>query len=312
MKKVVESVFAGQPDKVCDQIADALVDEFLRRDPESRTDFNVLGSHGMLMIGGQITSKADFDLAALAKNVYKEIGYSDEIEVFVNVESQSEEMKTTRGASDNVVVRGYATNETRELLPRPLVFAHNIARRIDDIRKTDPAFSWLRPDGKVQLVMEKDCVTAVTLLAAHNNMIQPKEVQTILLDRVIAPITQEHGVQIFINPLGKFTSHGFHADSGANGRKQAVDTYGGLIPQGDAGLSGKDPGKVERAGTYMARYVARYLVEQGLASSALVILAYTMGCQDPILVEAKGVGEKSRGSKMDLTNLVKEKFDFRL
>jgi len=312
IKKAVESVTAGQPDKVCDQIADAIVDEYLRRDTSSHVDLNVMGGHGMLMIGGEVTSGADFDIAALAKNTYKDIGYTNDLEVFVNVESQSEEMKRARGASDTVIVHGYATKETRELMPRPVVFAHNIARRLDDLRATDPSFSWLRPDGKVQLVMEGDRVHAVTILASHAPHISEKDVQTAILDRIVGPIVGEVGTQIFINPLGTFTAHGFHADSGASGRKTAVDTYGGLIPHGDAALSGKDPGKAERAGAYMARHAARYLVEQGLVSSAMITAVYTMGRAEPIHLEVRGVGEKSRGAKMDLTNLINQQFDFRL
>lgn len=311
-KKAVESVTSGHPDKVCDQIADAIVDEYLRRDKASRVDLNVLGGHGMIMIGGEVTSEADFDIAALAKNVYKEIGYRNDMEVFVNVEAQTEEMKKARGAADTVIVNGYATKETRELMPRPVVFAHNIARRIDDLRLADPSFSWLRPDGKVQLIMDKDRVHAVTILASHTSDISSKDVQTAILDRIVSPIVGEDGVQIFINPLGTFTAHGFTADSGASGRKMAVDTYGGLIPHGDSALSGKDPGKADRAGAYMARYAARYLVEEGLCSSAMVNVVYTMGRSEPIHVEARGVLEKSRGAKMDLTNLLKQKFDFRL
>ncbi|PJE77287.1 hypothetical protein COV05_00050, partial [Candidatus Uhrbacteria bacterium CG10_big_fil_rev_8_21_14_0_10_48_16] len=141
MKKTVESVTQGQPDKVCDQIADAIVDEYLRRDTHARVDVNVLGSHGMVMIGGEVTSTADFDIGALAKQVYAEIGYKDDIEVFVNIETQSDEMKrVVNGVTDNMVVNGFATNETRELMPRAVVYAQNLARRLDDLRKSDPMF----------------------------------------------------------------------------------------------------------------------------------------------------------------------------
>jgi S-adenosylmethionine synthetase len=312
MMKTVESVTQGQPDKVCDQIADAIVDEYLRRDQGAHVDLSVMGSHGMVMIGGEVNAKADFDVGALAKQVYQDIGYQDDIEVFVNIEDQSEEMKSAKGASDTVVVNGYATRETREMLPRPVVFAHALARRLDDLRRTDPSFSWLKPDGKVQLIMDKDHIHAVTILASHQVSVDEKKVRETILERVITPIVGEEGVQIYINPIGPFTYCGFRADSGANGRKQGVDTYGGLIPHGDSALSGKDPGKATRAGSYMARYVARYLVDQGLASAALVTIVYTLGRSEPVLIQATGMGEKSRGSKMDLTNLLKETFDFRL
>lgn len=313
MFKAVESVTQGHPDKVCDQIADAIVDEYLRRDKNAHVDINVLGSHGMMMIGGEIHSTADFDIGALAQKVYQEIGYQDDLEVFVNVEDQSEEMKrVVKGARDTVVVHGYATNETRELVPRPVVYAHALARRLDDLRRTDPLFRWLKPDGKVQIIMEGDRVCAVTILASHHLNVKEKEVQTALLERVVLPIIGEEGVQIYINPIGSFTICGFRADAGANGRKQAVDTYGGLIPHGDSAFSGKDPRCASRAGAYMARFVARALVEQGLASALLLHVVYTLGREEPIRIQAVGMGEKSRGAKMDLTNLVKETFDFRL
>src|SRR3989339_1001951 len=135
MPKAVESVLAGHPDKICDQIADAIVDEYLRRDPEASVDLSVLGSHGMMMIGGEVTSKADFDISELAKRVYKQIGYHDDIEVFVNIEGQTEEMKRAGNLTptDSVIVNGYATSETREQLPRALVYAHHMARRLDDL-----------------------------------------------------------------------------------------------------------------------------------------------------------------------------------
>jgi S-adenosylmethionine synthetase len=217
-------------------------------------------------------------------------------------------MEGARGVSDTVVVHGYATAETREMLPRPLVYAHALARRLDDLRKNDPAFAWLRPDGKVQLVVEKDQVRAVTVLASHDASVNPRDAQTTILDRIVTPVVGETGAQIFINPIGSFTTFGFQADSGASGRKTATDTYGALVPHGDSHLSGKDPFKAERAGAYMARFAARRLVEQGLASSAFVTVAYTLGRAEPVHVEASGVG---KDGKKDLTAIVKEQFDFR-
>lgn len=311
MRKTVESTLQGQPDKVCDQIADALVDEYLRQDPEAHVDVNVMGSHGMVMIGGEVTSTADLDVAGIAKRVYADIGYTDEIEVFANIEDQSPEMKrVTHGVKDTMVINGYATNETRERLPRGLVYAHNLARRIDDLRKMDPSFSWLRPDGKVQIMTEKDRVVGVTILASHHLNIKDQEVKTALLERVVVPVLGE-GIQIFINPVGAFTDVCFHAHSGVSGQKMHVDTYGGLIPHGDVVMSGKDPLRAERAGAYMARVAARYLVDQELVQSAMVQVVYTLGRAEPIHLHVVGMGEKTRGAKMDFTNLIKQEFDFR-
>ncbi len=311
MRKTVESCFAGHPDKVCDQIADALVDEYLRRDPQARLDLDVLGSHGMLMIGGEVASKADFDLTALARAAYADIGYGDEIEVFVNVEAPSEELASVRGPTDTCVVSGYATAETRERLPRAVVYAHAITRRLEDMRRTDPTCAWLLPDGKVQVSLEKDRLRAITLLASHRPDMDPMEVRRLLLERVIMPIAGAEDAQIFVNPAGPFTRCGFHADTGVNGRRLASDSYGGLVPFGDNAFSGKDPAKPERAGAYMARAAAKWIVDQGLASSVVVTAAYAFGRAEPIALEAVGMGEKTRGSKLNLTELVRTTFDFR-
>lgn len=311
MKKIVESTLQGQPDKVCDQIADAIVDEYIRQDKEARVDVNVMGSHGMLMIGGEVSSTADVDVGAIAKNVYANAGYTDEIEVFANIESPSDEMKRApHGVYDTMVVNGYATNETRERLPRALVFAHNVARRVDDLRKTDPAFSWLRSDGKVQLMMEKDRVTGVTILVSHHMNVKEVDVKNALLERLVVPMLGE-GIQIFINPMGSFTDVCFRSDTGVSGHKVHVDTYGGLIPHGDVVLIGKDPTRAERAGSYVARAAAKYLVDQDLVQSAMVQLVYTLGRAEPVHLSVVGMGEKSRGAKTDFTNLIKQQFDFR-
>ncbi len=311
MRKTVESFLAGHPDKVCDQIADALVDECLRRDPQARVDLHVLGSHGMLMVGGEWASAADFDMAALARNVYTEIGYTDDVEVFVNLDRPSEELAALRGPADSCVVSGYATRETRELLPRPVVFAQAMARRCDDLRRANPHFSWLQPDGKVQVSMEKGEVRAVTLLASHAPDMDPKDVKLALMERVVAPVAGGEDVHVYVNPAGPFTVCGFHADTGVNNRRLSADTYGGLVPFGDNAVSGKDPLTPQRAGAYMARVAARWLVEQELASSALVTIAYTFGRSEPVSVDAAGVGEKTRGAKLNLSELVRKTFDFR-
>jgi S-adenosylmethionine synthetase len=275
-------------------------------------DLKALGSHGMLMIGGEVASSADFDMAALARDVYRDIGYADDLEVFVNIDKPSEEMRAMKqGSADAVVIHGYATAETRERLPTVFVMAQSIARRLDDLRRTDPSFAWLLPDGKVQLIAERGNVTGITILASHVEAIQPRDVQTAIFDRVVAPIVGQEGAQVFINPIGPFTSAGFSADAGMSGRRMGADTYGGLIPHGDASLSGKDPLRAERAGAYMARHAARYIVDQGLAASAMVTAVYSLGRSEPVHLHAAALGEKSRGTKMDLTNLIKQQFDFR-
>ncbi len=206
MFKTVEVPLAGHPDKICDQIVDAILDEYLRRDNKSRVDIQALGSHGMMMIGGTVDSRADFDCSEIAKRVYKEIGYSDDIEPFVNIERPSEDLSKSivkGGAQGTTVVRGYATKETREMLPRAVVFANALARRVDDLRRADESFSWMLPDGKVQLTMDGNTPIAVTLLVQHIDKVDLANVQTKLVENVIIPVLgDDTGVKMYISQNG--------------------------------------------------------------------------------------------------------------
>ncbi len=309
MLKIVEAPLRGQPDKICDQIVEAIVDEYLRRDPHSRIDLQALGSHGMVMIGGVVDSKADFDSSELTRSVYARIGYADGVEPFINIERPTEDVARTivhGGAQGTAVMYGYATRETREFLPRAVVYANAIARRVDDLRMQDDRFSWLRADGKVQLAMDGERVVALTLVVEHTPDIDLTQLQTALYDHVVVPVCGSHDdMKMFINPSGKFTSGGFSAGVGVSGRKVLADTYGGLLPHGGASLAGKDPLKSARAGTLMARAVARQLVLEGAASNVLVTVAYTTGIVDPIVLTVRG------GSGEDLTDVAKARFDFR-
>lgn len=311
MRKTAISLTTGHPDKVCDQIADGVLDEYLRRDPNARVALRVLGSHGLFMIAGEVDSTADFDIATLARQIYHEIGYADEPEVFVNVEKPSL-LETQRFLPRHpMTVTGYATRETRERLPSALVFAHAIARRLDDLRATDPAFSWLRPDGIVEVAYEHGHLAGVDVLASHAEEIAVKDVQSAIFERVVAPIIGSQHAPVTVNALGAMTRPGFEALSGQSGQRPGVDLYGGLIPHADMALSGKDPYHPERGGSYLARLAARTLVEEGLASSVLVHATYAPGRAEPVHVEAFGTADKSRGAKMDLSAVVKQTFDFR-
>lgn len=309
MLKVVEAPLPGHPDKMCDQIVEAIVDEYLRRDPLSRLDLQALGSHGMIMIGGVVDSRADFDAAELARRVYSDIGYSDGIEPFVNAERPTEDVARTivqGGAQGTTVVHGYATRETREFLPRPVVYANTLARRIADLRRVDPLFAWLKPDGKVQIALEGERVVAVTLIIEHDEVMEQPAVQAALYEHVIKPVCgEDEGMKIFVNPSGKFTNGGFAAGVGVSGRKVLADSYGGLLPHGGAALAGKDPLKPARAGSYMARAVAKQLVREGLASNVLVTIGYTTGMNEPTLLSARG------GNGEDLTDVIRARFDLR-
>ncbi len=307
--KTVESVTEGHPDKVCDQIADAILDAYLTRDPASRVAVEVFGSHGALMIGGEVTSSAELDPAAIAHRVYKEIGYKDELEVFTNVEEQSPDIARgvdSGGAGDQGIMYGYATAETPEFLPRPVVQAHRLAWGLADLRRNHKDFSWLRPDGKTQVTEEKGRVTTVLVSCQHREDMPQAEMRRLLAEHLIAPaIGDTDGVRILVNPTGAFVRGGFAADTGLTGRKLMVDTYGGLIPHGGGAFSGKDPSKVDRSGAYMCRFAAKNIVANGLAKNCLVSVAYAIGKEEPLMLRAVA------GDGKDLSPYLKTHFDFR-
>lgn len=307
--QTVESATMGHPDKVCDQISDAILDEYLRRDPESRVAVEVFGAHGALIIGGEATSKEAFDVANLAMSVYRDIGYRDSLEPFVNIESQSPEIAhgvDQGGAGDQGIMYGYATVETPEFLPPAIVNAGSITRRLTDLRMNHPDFFWLGPDGKAQITMEGRSVKKVVVSAQHSEEADIEEVREKIIKHVITPcLGSLQGVEPLVNPAGSFCQGGFNADAGLTGRKIIVDTYGGLIPHGGGAFSGKDPSKVDRSAAYMARFAAKNIVAGGYAKNCLVSVAYAIGKAEPVMLQARD----SRGR--DLTRLLKEKFDFR-
>jgi len=309
MLKTVEIPLAGHPDKVCDQIVEALVDEYLRRDPKSGINLKACGSHGMLMIGGTVDSRADFDAGAFAKKVYKEIGYDDDIEPFVNIERPAEDESkaiVNGGSRGTAIVYGYATRETREYLPKVFVYANALARRVDELRKHDPAFGFLLPDGKVQITMDGDKVIAVTVVVQHDRSVERSVVQSAILENAIIPVIGEcDGVKIYINSAGSFETGGLMANAGASGRKALADTYGGLLPHGGGAFCGKDPMRPSRAGALMARYVAKTLVKEGVAGNILISVGYAIGSAHPVFVQA------ITGSGTDISEMVKARFDFR-
>jgi len=307
--KTAESVTEGHPDKVCDQIADALLDEYLKRDPQSRVALEVFGSHGMLMIGGEVTSQGEVDIESMAKHVYKQIGYDDELEVFVNIELQSGDIAQgvdVGGAGDQGIMYGYATAETPSLMPAPIALSHALSAKLADLRRHDPAFAWLRPDGKTQVTMDRGRVKTVVVSAQHAPEIDQDQIRSMLSEQVIAPVIGAlDGIELHINPTGRFVVGGFTADTGLTGRKLMVDTYGGMIPHGGGAFSGKDPTKVDRSAAYMARFAAKNMVAAGYAKKCMVSVAYAIGKADPVMLTARS--EDGR----DLSPLLQKYFDFR-
>lgn len=320
----VESVTSGHPDKICDQISDAILDAYLEKDPQSRVAVESFGSHGLLVIGGEITSQGEVEVADIARNLYRDIGYTDNLMIVTNIVQQSPDIAQgvdTGGAGDQGIMYGYATDETPEFLPRAVVAVHKLAQGLEALRRNDPECSWLGPDGKAQITMQEGRVKTVLISCQHSEKITQPEIKEILTKKLIAPVVRDvalsfdsspqgegdkfEDVEILVNPTGKFVVGGFTADSGLTGRKLMVDTYGGLIPHGGGAFSGKDPTKVDRSAAYMARHVAKSIVANGLAKSCLVSVAYAIGRAEPLMVHA----ENEKGE--DLSGLVREKFDFR-
>ncbi len=308
MKKTVEIPLLGHPDKICDRIAQAIVDEYLRRDPRSLVDVQVLGAHGMVMIGGIADSRADFDATALVKRVYAASGYTDDIEPFVQIERGSEEerrMVVRGGARDALTVRGYATKETRELLPRPYVYALELARRIDALRFSENRLPWLQTDGVLQLTMNGAEPESVSLFVQHMEGIEQPQVQTALLEQAIWPIFgKSETLKVTINPMGPFTVGGFYRRGGSSGKWTGADTYGGLLPESGLSFIGKDPRHPALAGRLLARFAARELVEE-FGGNVLISATYQIGKEEPVVIEAIA------GNGKDLSEIVKEKYDFK-
>lgn len=305
----VESVTAGHPDKVCDQISDAVLDACLAEDPQSRVAIETFGSHGLLVVGGEITSRAEVDFEKIARDLYRGIGYRDDLRVIVNVVQQSPDIAQgvdTGGAGDQGIMYGYATKETPEYLPRAVVLAHRLTRGLEELRRKDKRFSWLRPDGKAQVTMEGGRVRAALVSAQHDRAVKQEDIRRLLVAHLLEPVLGDlTGVEILVNPTGKFIMGGFAADTGLTGRKIMVDTYGGLIPHGGGCFSGKDATKVDRSAAYMARFAAKNIVARGLADECIVSVAYAIGRAEPLMVHAAG----EDGDNLDA--FVRKNFDFR-
>ncbi|OGM99382.1 MAG: methionine adenosyltransferase [Candidatus Yanofskybacteria bacterium RIFCSPHIGHO2_02_FULL_41_29] len=305
----VESVTSGHPDKVCDQISDAILDECLKQDPQSRVAVEVFGSHGTLVIGGEVTTRAVADYQKVARDLYKSIGYEDELEIISRVVQQSPDIAKgvdNGGAGDQGIMYGYATSETPEFLPRPVVLVHQLAKKLETLRRENPKFSWLGPDGKTQITCHNNSIDTVLVSCQHDPSIDNKTISSSIRDSVIIPVIGDiSGIKILVNPSGLFTIGGFTADTGLTGRKIMVDTYCGLVPHGGGCFSGKDSTKVDRSGAYMARYVAKQIVARGIADECLVSVAYAIGKAEPLMVEA----HDGRGN--DLSAYAQKSFDFR-
>jgi len=304
----VESVTCGHPDKICDQISDAILDAMLEQDPFSRAGVETFGSHGTLMIGGEVKTKAKIDFEKIARKVYREIGYKDNLEILVRVAQQSPDIALgvdTGGAGDQGIMYGYATNETKEMLPLGVVLVHALARRLEKLRR-DKTLPWLKPDGKTQVTVSNGKVITALCSTQHAKAVSQEEIRKELIKHLFTPILGSlKNIEILVNPTGRFVQGGFEADAGLTGRKIQVDTYGGLMPHGGGAFSGKEPMKVDRSAAYMCRFVAKNLVANGYAKKAMVSVAYAIGRAEPVMIEA--FDDKGK----NLTKIVTKNFDFR-
>lgn len=303
-----ESVTEGHPDKVCDAIADQVLDACLAEDPGARVACEVLATAGKITVAGEITAKTMPDISAIVARTVREIGYpSSDYEIEVITHDQSLDIAAAvgggrqTGAGDQGVVYGYACLETDALLPLPVVLAHRITRQLANARKLG-AIRGLGPDGKAQVSVEylfglPSRIVSVVVSCQHDEDKDLEELRREVLERVITPALEElppdRETEILINPGGRFVLGGFEADTGLTGRKVMADTYGGLAPHGGGALSGKDGTKVDRSGAYIARYIAKNLVAAGSAERCTVSLAYAIGKADPVAVDvdSHGTGE---------------------
>ncbi|MBQ8129738.1 MAG: methionine adenosyltransferase [Clostridia bacterium] len=335
-----ESVTEGHPDKICDQISDAVLDAILAEDPEAHVACETCTTTGLVMVMGEVATKANISVDRIVRQTICDIGYdrakygfdgntcavitalhgqSPDIAQGVNAALESrEEEKKDIGAGDQGMMFGYACNETPELMPMPIALAHRITRRLSQARRSGE-LPWLRPDGKSQVTVEYDGhkpvrVDTVVVSTQHAPEIAYEELRRAIIEQVIraavpAELMDEH-TRFFVNPTGRFTIGGPMGDSGLTGRKIIVDTYGGYARHGGGAFSGKDPTKVDRSAAYAARYVAKNIVAAGLADRCEIELAYAIGVAEPVslLIDTKGTGKVSEEK---LTAVVREAFDLR-
>ncbi|MGN1002095.1 MAG: methionine adenosyltransferase [Oscillospiraceae bacterium] len=338
-----ESVTEGHPDKICDQISDAVLDAILEKDPAARVACETICTTGMVLVMGEISTACYVDIPAIVRKTVCEIGYDkpeygfdgNTCAVLTTIDEQSKDIAmgvdksleakesgsddADNGAGDQGMMFGFACDETPELMPAPIAFAHRLTRRLAQVRK-DGTFGWLRPDGKSQVTVrygedgQVEHIDAVVVSTQHSESVSYEELRNGIIEQVIKKVLPaellDEETKYFINPTGRFVIGGPVGDSGLTGRKIIVDTYGGYASHGGGAFSGKDPTKVDRSAAYMARYIAKNIVASGLARRCQIELAYAIGVAHPVsvLVDTQGTGVLS---DRRIEGIVAENFDLR-
>lgn len=336
-----ESVTSGHPDKVCDNISDAILDAYLEQDPSARVACECSVTTDFLLIMGEITSTATVDVERVARDVISRIGYTDknigfsadDVEIIVKLKNQSADIALgvdnslesaggdlydKIGAGDQGIMFGYACKETPEYMPLPIMLSHKLCEKLEQVRRSGE-LKYLRPDGKGQVTVEYNDgkpirVNTVVLSSQHNESVTTeqlrKDLKELVIEKIIPSQYLDENTEYFINPTGRFEIGGPNGDSGLTGRKIIVDTYGGKCPHGGGAFSGKDPTKVDRSATYMARYVCKNIVASGLADECQIQLAYAIGVAKPVsvLINTFGTGKLSDEK---IAQIVQKEFDLR-
>jgi len=329
-----ESVTEGHPDKMCDQISDAVLDAMLKDDPDSRVAVETATKTGLILVIGEVTTKTYVDIQNVVRKTIREIGYdnpsygfdADACSVLISLSEQSGDIaqgvnsetntQKEQGAGDQGMMFGYATNETPELMPLPIVLAHKLTMRLAEARKKKE-IQWLRPDGKSQVTIEyedgKPKRAETIVVSTQHDDIPIEKLRSDVIEKIIGPVCGkwvDQKTKYHINPTGRFVIGGPVGDSGLTGRKIIVDTYGGVGHHGGGSFSGKDPSKVDRSAAYFARYVAKNIVASGLAEKCEVQVAYAIGVAEPVSIYVNTFGTGKIGDER-LEGVVKKVFDFR-